>query len=175
MRKAFSLIELLIVVLIIGIVYTLAVSSFENLKEDTTRVTLANLREYLQSLEHEKSVNFLCLDDCSSCEILIDGKIQEGSKDSFDDFIDDSIKVYIYTMNQDMQEIDDKVFFNSENIEQRVCFSYEIDHKGVGEQVFIEFRKKVYDYSSYFEKTPVYTSIEEASDFKQKVIAEVIQ
>jgi len=175
MRKAFSLVELLIVVLIIGIVYTLAVSSFTKLEENTAQINLLNLREYLQSFEHEKSVRFLCLDDCSSCEIIIDGETNEESKDSFDGFVDDTIEVYRYSMNQGMEQIRDEVFFNSENVEESVCFSYEVDYKGVGEQVFIKFRQRVYDYSSYFESTPSYGTLQEASDFKDSLRAKVIQ
>ena len=174
-RYAFTLIELLIVIVIIGVVYTLAITSFKKVSEKSTQVSLVNLRAYLQSLEHEKSVKFLCLDDCSSCDILIDGKVDEKLKGSFDNFIDSSIKVYRYDSYQGVTQIINEVYFNSEDIEEDVCFSYTVDTKGVGDQVFVEFNKKVYDYSSYFGKTPVFDSVEELVDAKEGLVSEVIK
>ncbi len=174
-RDAFSLIELLIVVLIIGVVYSLAVTSFAKAGDNTTRVSLDNLREYLQSLQHEKDVKFLCLDDCSSCDILVDGEIDEAFKGSFDNFIDNSIKVYRYDSYQGVQEITKEIYFNSEDVEEDVCFSYTVGIKGIGDQVFVEYNKKVYDYSSYFGETPVYNSVEELVDAKEMLMMEIIR
>ncbi len=174
-RRAFSLIELLIVVLIIGIVYTLGVSSFQQIGEKSKEVTLLNLREYLQSLEHEKSVKFLCLDDCSSCDIFIDGEVDESLKGAFDDFLDDKIEVYRYDVFQGLQKVTNEVYFNSEEVEESVCFSYTVDKKGVGDQVFVKFRGKVYDYTSYMQQTPVYNSLEEILSAKEDLLVKVIR
>ena len=174
-RYAFSLIELLIVIVIIGVVYTLAVTSFARAGEESTHISLINLREYLQSFQHEKNVKFLCLDDCSSCDIIVDSEIDETVKGSFDNFIDSSIKVYKYDVYQGVQEITNEVYFNNEDIEEDVCFSYTVDVRGIGEQVFVEFNKKVYDYSSYFGTTPIFDSIEELVDAKEKLMTEVIR
>lgn len=174
-RYAFSLIELLIVILIIGVVYTMAITSFAKAGEQSLHISLVNLREYLQSLQHEKSVKFLCLDDCSSCDIIVDGEIDETLKGSFDKFIDSSIKVYRYDSYQGVAEITNEVYFNSEDVEEDVCFSYTVDVRGIGEQVFVEFNKKVYDYSSYFGETPIFDSVEELVDAKETLMTEVIR
>lgn len=174
-RYAFSLIELLIVIVIIGVVYTLAIESFAKASDRSKQVTLLNLKEYLQSIPHEKSVKFLCLDDCSSCDIFVDGEIEEGLKGSFDNFLDTSVKVYRYDFYQGMQILTNEIYFNEENIEEDVCFSYTVDKKGIGEQVYIQFNKKVYDYTTYFEKTPVYNSLVDAVDAKEKSNYEVLR
>ena len=174
-REAFSLIELLIVVLIIGIVYTLAVSSFQKVGEESTKVSLKNLREYLQSINHDDSVRFLCLDDCKSCNIFVDDRLVEELKGSFDNFLDDSIEVYRYDFYQGLQQVSTKIYFNSEEVEEDVCFSYTLDKKGVGGQVFIKYKKKVYDYTSYLGKTPVYNSLADLVDEKEDKMTEVIK
>jgi len=92
LKKAFSLIELLIVILIIGIVYTISVGNFKKVKDDSVKLTLGNLKEYLQTLPYEKSAEILCLDDCSECNILVDGE----SVKKIDDFLDKSVKSYRY-------------------------------------------------------------------------------
>ncbi len=172
-KKAFSLIELLIVVLIIGVVYTLAVTNFQKVADKAGRVSLKTLKSYLHSLPHEKSVKFLCLDDCSSCEVFVDGKKVDELSKSFDNFLDDSVKVYRYDMLSGAQEITQEIYFNSENIEERVCFSYSVDKQGIGNQVFVEFKDRVYDYTSYFMPIPVYSSISDAVDARENLFQEV--
>ena len=85
MKKAFSLIELMIVIVIMGVIYTLSVQSFSNKSEESKKVTLLNLKEYMQGLEHEKSVKLLCLDDCKSCDLFVDGE----KKRVIEDFLDE--------------------------------------------------------------------------------------
>ena len=62
-----------------------------------------------------------------------------------------------------------------EEVEEDVCFSYEVDKKGVGDQMLVEFKTKVYDYSSYFTKTAVYNSVEDAVNAREELIREVMQ
>ncbi len=179
-RRAFSLIELMIVIMIIGVVYTLAITKFQTIKEGGTEVSLVNLKRYLLSVPKQvgiddfENVRFLCLDDCKSCDVFVDN--QKVSQDgSFDGFIDSSIRTYRYDFTQGMLEAEPKVFFNIENIEESVCFSYEISRNGVGDQVLIEYKDKVYDYSSYLDESTVYSSLSDVSDMKEDKIQEVIR
>lgn len=155
----------MIVVVVMGVVYMLAVQNLQNFKDPETALSLQNLKAYLQSIPHKKSVELLCLDDCSSCDILIDGE-KDPDMTSIDDFIDDSIKVYRYDFHLGLQEQRKKVYFNEENIEENVCFSLSVDKKGVSEQVAVKFKEKVYDYSAYLIPTPVYSSLQELVDTK---------
>jgi len=170
-KKAFSLIELLIVIVIIGVVYTLAIRTLDRTADTKIRVTLENLKEYLASLEYDENAKVLCLDDCDSCRVLLDNK----EANILNGFVDSSVKKYRYDFYQGMQIIMDDVYFNRDGIEEDVCFSYEINKNGVGEQIFIEFHNKVYDYSSYFGKTPVYNTLAEAMDAKDRINNEVIK
>lgn len=143
-----------------GVVYTLAVNNFQNIKDPQTTLTLQNLKEYLHNIPHKKSVEILCLDDCSGCDIFIDGE-KDPDIPSIDDFIDDSIKVYRYDFYLGLQEQRKKVYFNEDNTEENVCFSLSVDQKGVSEQVLVKFKDKVYDYTTHLTPTPVYNSLEE--------------
>ena len=55
------------------------------------------------------------------------------------------------------------------------CFSYTLNKDGVGEQIFVEFKDKVYDFSSYLGKTPVYDSVADALEAKESLIREVLR
>lgn len=173
-RDAFSLIELLIVVVIMGVVYSLAIGKFKNMEDGKIEVTLKNLKEHLNRYPHKKRVELLCLDDCSNCDIFVDGK-KLTKENSLDDFIDDSIAVYKYDFNLGLTEIKKRVYFNSQNVEEDVCFSFSVDNKGVGDQVLVEFKNSVYDFSTYYASTPVYNSIQEAINEKEALMQEVQQ
>jgi len=159
--------------MIMGVVYTLAVTNFQRVADEAQRVGLDTLRIYLQKLPHEKSVKFLCLDDCSSCRVLVDGKVVESLSNSFDGFLDESVRVYRYDISSGAQEITKEIYFNSEDVEESVCFSYTVDKEGVGDQVFIEFKNRVYDYTSYFSPIPVYDSVQDAVEAKERLFQEV--
>lgn len=173
-RDAFSLIELLIVVVVMGVVYSLAIGDFKKIEDGEVEVTLRNLKEHLNRYPHKRSVELLCLDDCSSCDILVDGK-KLSQENSLDDFIDDSIAVYKYDFNLGLSEVKKRVYFNSQEVEEDVCFSFSVDKKGVGDQVLVEFKNSVYDFSTYYASTPVYNSIQEAIDEKEALMQEVQQ
>ena len=170
-KRAFSLIELLIVILIIGVVYTLAIGNFKRLGNESSKLTLSSLKEYLHSIPHTKSVKLLCLDDCSECNILVD----DVKSRTIEDFLDESVKVYRYEFSYGAVEIEKEVFFNIDDVEEDVCFSYEVDKSGVGNQVLVEFKEKVYDFSPYFSETAIYSSIEDAVEAREDMTREVMQ
>lgn len=174
-KKAFSLIELLIVIMIIGITYTLAIGSFEKIAEEKIPLTLKNLKNYLHTFEREKSVEFLCLDRCRSCDIYVDGEIQSELEGSFDEFLDDSLKVYRYEYGLGAVQKEMIIYFNSEDVEEKVCFSYTLNKQGIGEQYLVEYQEEVYDFSTYFEPTAKYNSLDEAVDAKDAQIEEVFR
>ena len=171
MKKAFSLIELLIVIVIIGVVYTLAIGNFQKVGNETQKVTLKSLKEYLQKFPHAEKVKLLCLDDCSKCTVIADGEVQT----KLDDFLDASVKVYDYNFFLGVSKHPQEIYFNKDAVEEKVCFSYSVDKKGVGEQVFIEFGGAVYDFSTYLTPVGVYKSLQEAMNAKEKLSQEVFR
>jgi len=174
-RGAFSLVELLIVVLIIGIVYTLAVSSLQSLKDDKIKPNLLNLKNYLSSILQESSVKLICLDRCSDCSIYIDGKLDEELSNEFDDFLDSSVETYRYDFNLGMINLKNKIYYNSQNNEEEICFSYEVDKKGVGEQVIVKYKGYVYDFTQYFTNTLRYSSLDDVLDAKEEQASKVLK
>jgi prepilin-type N-terminal cleavage/methylation domain-containing protein len=162
LKKAFSLIELLIVILIIGIVYTISVGNFEKVKDESNKLTLHNLKEYLQALPHEKSAELLCLDDCSECKVLVDGeKFKE-----LEDFLDKSVRSYRYDFSYGMIEVEK---------DDDVCFSYSVDKKGVGQQVIVEYKDMFYDFSTYLSPVSIYGSLQDATQAKEQLSQEVLR
>jgi len=175
MRKAFSLVELLIVVVIIGVVYSLAIGSFQKIGEVKKPLGLETLKAYLKTFTYEKNVEFLCLDRCSGCDVYVDGKRVEELHGQFDNFLDDSVKVYRYEYGLGAIRVEPKVYFNTEDVEEDVCFSYEINKQGIGAQVLVEFKGKVYDFAPYFGEKIKYNSLDDAVDAKEVLVQKVFR
>lgn len=150
--------------MIIGVVYTLSISGFKKASDESSKLSLLNLKEYLKSKEYTKNSKLICLGDCSECDIYID----EVKTDSIESFLDKNVKIYRYEFLYGFTESQKDVFFNENDAEEDVCFSYKVDKEGIGEQVLVEYKKKYYDLSSYFDDVAVYNSIQEATEAREK-------
>lgn len=176
MRNAFSLIELLIVIIIIGIVYNLAVGSFEKIaKPQSKKITLQDLKTFLAKIEYEKQVKLLCLDDCSRCDLFIDGEVAQDFKETFEDFLDIDVEIYRYDPLIGVVAYQQELYFDGNNVEQRVCFSYAMDRDKIGEQIVVKFKDKVYDFSLYTDEVMLYNSLEEFIGFREKLYSKVMR
>jgi hypothetical protein len=163
----------MIVIVIIGVVYTLAVVQLQNVKDEKFVPSFLNLKEYLSSfIEGDaKSARLLCLDDCSECGIYVDGE----KVTTIESFFDESVTLYRYDFLLGTLEVQDAVYFNEEEVQENVCFSFEMYKNNVSEQLFVAYDDKVYDFTSYFEKTLVYDSLEELIEKKEQTVQEVMQ
>lgn len=161
----------MIVIVIIGVVYTLAIQNISKVTQKVSSLHLENLKEYLISLEYKQSASILCLDDCSQCGIYIDGNQIE----TLENFIDDTIKVYRYDFLYGYIEKEAEVYFNDRDVSEDVCFSYTVDKERVGDQVVVEYKENVYDLSSYFTHTLKYKSLEDVAAYKLDLLSELSQ
>ena len=155
--------------MIIGIVYTLVIANFNKIADKENKLTLETLKEYLTSQSFESNAKILCLDDCSQCDILTDGKKITSLKN----FLDESVKIYRYDFLYGYTEVEQEVYFNTEDVEEDVCFSYKVDRLGAGEQVLVEFKDKYYDYTTYFTPVKVYNSMADAREAREDLMQEV--
>lgn len=162
----------MIVIVIIGVVYTLAITKLQTFGEQKIPPTFANLKEYLLSyMEEAKSVKLLCLDDCSECTIYRDDKKIKNIKS----FFDSSVEVYRYDFLQGVIQKRKDVFFNEEDVQENVCFSLSVAKNSVADQVLVVYKSKAYDYSNYFSKVSVYDTLDDAEQEKQIIAQEVMQ
>jgi len=155
-----------------GVVYTLVIGNFKKLGEKEKNLSLKNLKEYLLSYPHKESVKLVCLDSCKNCFVVIDEKKQDSK---IKNFLDESVEIYRYDFDFGAMQKENANYFNQDDIEENVCFSYEVDAKGVGDQVLVAYKNNVYDFTSYFESPKVYRSIEKAVNAKQDSMIEIMQ
>ena len=161
----------MIVIVIIGLVYTLAITKLKSVSEEKVEPNFVNLKEYLGSFikEDAKSARVVCLDDCSECSVYVDGV----KKETFESFFDESVAIYRYDFLQGAVKKQDAVYFNDENVQESVCFSFSMYKNNISEQVIVTYKEKAYDYTTYFEKTPMYDSLEDLVEAKEIKVQEV--
>lgn len=163
----------MIVIVIIGVVYTLAITKLQNYGEEKAAPNFYNLKEYLLSYikDDASKAKLLCLDDCSECSVYVDDEKVE----TFESFFDDSVESYRYDFLQGAVEKQEDVFFNEEGVQESVCFSFNVSKNLVADQIIVLYEDKAYDYSAYFTNTLVYDTLEEAVEKKQDLAEEVIR
>lgn len=164
--------ELMIVIVIIGVIYTLAVSKLQHVAEQKQVPSFLNLKEYLLSYikEDAQDVRLLCLDDCEKCYVYVDGVSQE---EAIEPFFDSSVEVYRYDFSQGLVQLQDAVFFNEEGRQENVCFTFSMSKNLISDQVIVVYKEKAYDYSAYFEGVKMYNHLGELSEEKER-LAQVV-
>lgn len=157
----------MIVIVIIGVVYTLAITNLKSFGEEKVKPSLLNLKEYLWSFAKEgESAKLLCLDDCSECSVYVDG-VKAEDTENIEDFFDSEVRIYRYDFLQGAVEKKEDVFFNEDDIQERVCFSFEVDKNKISDQVIVVYKEKAYDFTTYFSLTQRYDSLEDFVEKKQ--------
>jgi len=160
-KKAFSLIELMIVIVIIGLVYSLALSRIKAPKQQEQKPTFLTLKEFLLSFSKDHStVKLLCKKSCDECIILSNGeKVAD-----IESFFDQSVEFYRYDF-----------FLGDIALDRDSCFEFSVDGNGISDQVIIVYKDKAYDYTPYFEGVKEYDSLSALKDAKEELISEVQQ
>lgn len=159
MRKAFSLIELMIVIVIIGVVYTLVITKLHSVGNQEEKLSLKTLKSYLyKQIKDGEAATLVCEDDCTECKIFVDD--QEIA--TVTDLIDDTIEVYRYSYSEGLQQE-----------QMRNCFAFEVAKDGVSDQYIVSYKDKVYDFSEYFEGVKLYDTLDDVVRYKEKLNQEV--
>lgn len=160
------------VIVLIGVIYNFAVQGLHKVKEEKFTLTLMSLKAYLKSFNYQQSVKIICFGACKECILLVD---KEQLKEPIDGFLEEAVLFYRYEFSYGYIVTTPETFFNADGVEQDVCFSYSIDKNGAGEQLLIAYKKSFYDFSTYFEKTIEYDSIELAQDAKENQLRDILK
>jgi len=169
MKKAFSLFELILVVVIIGISYTFININFSKLsKKDEATVNLKNIKEYLSTIEYNDTLSLKCIDEAKRCLIFVDGELLE--ENSFDIFKSiPTVYSYDEAMNvKDFEYIDMDGYRNF-----KVDFELNLDKELRHEDLIVEVDEKVYYFNPLFLKATEFTYLNEVIGAITKKIDEV--
>ena len=149
----------MIVIVIVGVVYTLAIQTIKAPQKEQNTPSFLNLKEFLLSFSKDnQSVSLRCEESCKSCSIYSNGKKLQTIKS----FFDATVEIYRYDFFQGA------LLLNRDN-----CFDFSVDGDGVSDQVIIVYKDKAYDYTPYFSSVKEYDSLESAVQAKEQLMREV--
>jgi len=161
----------MIVIVIMGVVYTLVITKLQTADVKKAPLGFKNLKPVLAKLAKESGaeVRLWCFDDCSEC-MLYSGttKLKEVKS-----FFDDSVSSYTYDYLRGVTQKKLDVFFDENDVQKDVCFTFGVDVQGISDQILVVFKEKTYDYTNYFSDVDIYNSMQEAVDMKEKLIEKV--
>ena len=142
-KKAFTLIELLIVLIIIGVVYTLFNPKLTNKKEISR---FEDLKKFLVS-KYKPPIKLECFGQkCEKC--FVNNK---------------ELKEYqIFTSKPKTYLFDTSGYISEKEFEDDKCFEYQIYKNKSSENILVEKDNQFYVFYSYFKKPKVFANYDDA-------------
>lgn len=157
-RNAFSLIELLVVIVIISIVYFLGFNGIEKEKNAPKALTPLNLKTTIEnSTLFTGEGTLICIDRCRQCYFRKD----IGSPfNAYENKIDlAGTKVYTLDAHESLLELEDKRYQD-----KKICLEMHFYQNGSSSQLILENRHGIYFLPAYFGKARKVDSLEEAKE-----------
>lgn len=159
LRKGFSLIELLIVILIVSIVYFLGFEGVEIGKPKPKALTPLNLKSTLTSSElFGGQATLLCINKCRSCYLRKDiassfeeytGSIDLGNIEAYTIDRFDALVQIEYGRYQD----------------EKICLIMDFHTNGSSTQMILKNDKGAYFLPAFFGEPQMFSSVEEAKEY----------
>ncbi len=147
-KKAFTLLEILIVIILVSIIYSITLSNFNLKQKKLDTVTLSNLKQLLSSFEYNEKINIKCINNKNiECLLFIDEKLQE---EKITNLFKSCPDVYKYSKNQDRLEFDDFEFEDLSVVQ--VCFEFDLYKNGKSSQMIVDTGKNTYIFDNISQK-----------------------
>jgi prepilin-type N-terminal cleavage/methylation domain-containing protein len=166
LRSAFTLFELMIVVVIIGVIYSLILSNFHT-KKQVKILKIEDIKEALLPLWSKgKRIDFYLYDSCQKSAIFLNEVYQETKEIEIPLKRFQSIELYKPDMRGEAQ----KVTFTPimiDNKLHKVCFKYSIFPNGSNSSYLLKKDNKFYIFYPYFQDVNTTDELSEAIDLLQ--------
>ncbi len=158
-QKAFTLIELLIVILIVSMVYILGFSGVELGKSKPKALTPLNLKETITHANwFNGQISLVCLNHCKKCMLRQD---IGSAYTPYSGGVDLShIKAYTIDASDTLQRID----YGRYN-DKKICLKMDFYPNGSSTQIILENDKGAYFLPAYFEDAKRFDSVEDAKEY----------
>ncbi len=155
-KRAFSLIELMLVIVIVGIVYSLAISSFKPPDEEGVEaLTLETLPGYLRRNFALSDAKLVCFEPCGKCGVMVDGEWMEEELDLFS-----SSKVKSYSLDLEGFAIEKEFApHDMQDAYKKACFILHKRSNDSIESIVLENEGKFIYYKAGYAEAESYDSL----------------
>jgi len=155
-RKGFSLIELLIVIVVVGIVYAAGFSGVSYVKPKPKALTPLNLKDNIVKSEfYNGRTTLMCLDKCSKCYL------RKGLSSKFVPYTNGvslkNITAYTIDSRDSLREIEYERFND-----KPICLVIDFYNNGSSTQLILKDDKSAYFLPAYFGDSIKFDSLEDA-------------
>ncbi len=159
-KKAFTLFELMIVIVIIGVVYALLIQNININSSKGASLGLDNIPSYMRKTfaKTKEKVELLCINNCSTCKFKIGKSDTNSSVELFEPYSEPEAYALI---NDSLQQIDfGEIHEGYKSI--KVCFRYTLYPNKSSDKMVLNYKDKVYMYNNFLKKTIIYDSLADA-------------
>ena len=159
-NRAFTLFELIIVVILIGLIYGVFVNKLSTRSTQKSEISLKEVREFLNDFAFKQSVQIVCENDSQECSIYIDDKKTEQTIKLF------KSKPVVYTLDETGRPkiIKFSPVFEKEGKIKDVFFKFKIFKNGSGDSYIVESEDIFYVFKAIEKKPYVLTRFDEATE-----------
>jgi len=156
-RKAFTLIELIVVVLIISLVGFMVFAEVKKQEERADKVTPLSLRSALKKSfgEYHEEIEFFCVHKSKDCYIARGAEILP-----YEGLINLGKEVEVYRLDKHDQMVQMEEFGRIKD--EKITFRYTLHANGTSTQMVITNSEGIYYMPSYFGKPQEVESLDEA-------------
>jgi len=158
LKKAFTLFELIISIILVGIVYLFVFNNLNLSKPTSTKFKLVELKEKLLEYDFEKSINIKCSEE-KGCFLFIDGKLHKQNIKLFDT----TPVVYRYSTTKEIVEFPTLKLNNIDSY--RIVFDYRCNRYKKCDEYIVELEDSIYIFKNLAPKAKKFNSWSDVDDW----------
>ncbi len=172
-KKAFTLIELLLVVVIIGVIYGLVINSMQKINDKEMSLGFESLPSFMKTFHRRNHVALICTDNCKACALYVDSEMIK----EVDAFMakEKVLRFWSFDADTGTRELRFTPIFDEDEREFDVCFKYEIFEDGSSSEMIIETQKESYDYRGFFMPPARHSSLQALEESRREEMQKVLQ
>jgi len=170
-RDGFTLLEMMIVVVLIAIIYSLLLSKQKKVDQNLTLDIAHPYRALLYRFWDHNHLSIVCEDRCKECFVYEDQKrVIKEIKPIFDK--NNTPKVYIFSDNGSIKRAD-FIQLDPKQADKRVCFRYDLYGNGSSTEMLLEYKDKVVYLPPYFDNQKIFSSMQKAQEYLDNLKMEI--
>jgi len=158
-NRGFTLFELLIVIILIGLIYGLFVSSLQNKETESDAITLLSMKKTLLNQPFKKKSEVICFEPCKECFIYNDNKKTDIKPFTL---FKTAPKVYKKDQYGRLEQLRFLSFLDKEDLLQDVCFRFSVFNNRSSSHYLIEADEKFYLFHPYLNDREVIPTLSDA-------------
>jgi len=153
-RRGMTLFELLIVITIVGIIYSIGIFTLKKETLSTSKMDLTNIKSTLSALDHTGAIRLVCDPSCRECRVW--PAKGETPIASLHLHADGTVQRYGFDRNGDLKPIGKSVSSLAGSLEES-CFEFTLYPDGSSTPILLKDNSAYYAYSPLTDDKPFIT------------------